>query len=121
MPDVLSRKTETLECKLNEDELLDRGQQLARVDGELREHKSHADQVKSQLKADEARLDSERHFLASCVRNKSEPRSVEVECVLDSKNRRRVLEIRLDTGEVVRSRAAREDELQRDLPLGAEA
>jgi uncharacterized FlaG/YvyC family protein len=114
---VVSKRNETLPCRLSTEELLDWGQKLASLEADIRAQLEHADSVKKQLKADEQRLKSEMTFVSSVVKAKAEPRAVEVQCELDENSRTRVLEVRTDTGEVIRKRPARSDELQPELPI----
>jgi len=113
----LGRDVERLPCRLDDDELLDRGQKLAQVEEDLHTHRAHADQVKKDLRARESQLEADRAFLASVVRSKQEPRDVETIAYL-AERPGHVDVVREDTGEVVRTRPAREGELQGKLPLG---
>jgi hypothetical protein len=99
--------------------LLDRGQKLAQVEADLQDHQTHADQVKKELKARESQLKAERAFLANVVRARKEPRDVEVQAFL-AERAGHVDDVRMDTGEVVRTRPAREGELRGRLPLARE-
>jgi hypothetical protein len=116
----LGRDIERLPCQLTQDELLDRGQKLAQVGADLATHRAHADQVKKELRARESQLEADRAFLENVVRSKQEPRDVEIAAYLGERPGH-VDDVRLDTGEVVRSRPAREGELQGRLPLNDES
>ncbi|MBI5545200.1 MAG: hypothetical protein HY901_15025 [Deltaproteobacteria bacterium] len=112
---VISRHVEELSVKLTDVELKERSKRAAEVEGNMRTHLTHADSVCKSLKAEQDRLDAELAHLSHIVRSETEPREVEIQVELDPDRKRHVLEIRLDTGEVVHRRLAREDELQVDL------
>jgi hypothetical protein len=111
-----------LACKLTQVELLERGQKLAQVHEDLATHEAHAQNVKQELKAAEARLLDEGARLASIVRGKMEPRSVKVECWADY-SRGVYYERRTDTGEVIpgSERPLRPEERQGVLRLDVKA
>jgi hypothetical protein len=113
---LMGSKKEDLACKLTQEELLDRGQQLARVNSEIDQHETHSKQVKDDLKATESRLDAERAKWAGVVRARAEYRPVEVDMIADFKEGV-VREIRTDTGEEVRARALTDAERQGKLKL----
>ena len=108
---VVGRSQEMLSCLLTTEELADRAQQLAAKVGEAGNHAAHSEQVKAGLKAEEKRIESEIHRLGKIVTRKEEPRVIDVEVVDDYEDGLH-LEIRQDTGEVVRSRGRSEHERQ---------
>ena len=108
---VVGRSQEMLSCLLTTEELADRAQQLAAKVGEAGNHAAHSEQVKAGLKAEEKRIESEIHRLGMIVTRKEEPRVIDVEVVDDYEDGLH-LEIRQDTGEVVRSRGLSEHERQ---------
>jgi hypothetical protein len=110
---VITSYVALLKCKLTEPELLDRGQSLAHIEGEMRAHTKHADAVKKELKSKEASIEAELARLGNIVRDKSEPRETTVQ--VEQVGPREVEEIRADTGEVVTARLLREEERQEEL------
>lgn len=118
LPDdkVLYEGVELLPVPLTRDELLDRGQQLAQVDAELRAHNEYAESVKKDLKSKESSYASETARLANIVRSKKEPRQVKTQSI--ARWEQNVVEvIRVDTGEVLRNRALEPNERQDILDL----
>lgn len=111
---TVARSQETLPCQLTRDELADRAQQLAAKVGEAGNHAAHAEQVKAGLKAEEKRIESEIQRLGLIVTRKEEPRVIDVEVVDDYEDSLH-MEIRQDTGDVVRSRPLSEHERQLSL------
>lgn len=106
----LGSDVELLQVRLSDAELLDWGQRLAQVEVDLREHQLRAKAVRKELKEEEAKLKAIRSSLAGVVRSKEEARPVEIQSYLSARGQ--VEDIRTDTGEVVRTRPAREGELQ---------
>ncbi len=104
-----------LPVPLTTDELLARGQRLAQLQRELAAHAAKESSVKKELGKEKARLESEICVFSNVIADKAEYREVEVQS--EQKNKRTVLEVRSDSGEVLRDRAIREDELQEELPL----
>lgn len=96
------------------EELLDRGARLAKLEDVLAEHEAHSESVKRELKAKEAHIAAERSFLANVVRNKKEPRQVQVREVANFETNMLAV-IRQDTGEVVRDRPLTAEERQVNL------
>lgn len=120
LPDdkVLFDAVELLPVPLTREELLDRGQQLAQVESDMSAHNEHAESVKKELKSEEARLSSERARLANIVRTKREPRQVGITGT--ARWARNLVEIhRVDTNELLRSRALEAHERQAVLDLEA--
>jgi hypothetical protein len=114
---VLSCRVEEVRVKLTEMELLEFGQRMASAEAALRDHALHEKKIKDDLKATKSRLDAELDYLSSCVRQKAEPRDIEIQIEQDSRDRRKVHEVRMDTCEVVRTRPIRSDEVQAELEL----
>ena len=112
--EVIARHTEDLTCQLTTEEVIERGARLAEVEHELAKHARHKQQVASQLKTEEKRLEAERHNLAQQVRSRCEMRPVEVEELADYV-RGTVSTLRTDSGQVVHSRALRDSERQATL------
>lgn len=111
---TLRRDVKVLPVVLTEEELLARGSQLAQVESRIAEHNIHADMVKKDLKMKESALVAEQSRVASFIRNKAEPREVSVVAEIHGLEYR---ETRIDTGEVVFTRPAREEEMQGSLDL----
>ncbi len=118
LPDdkMLGVGTELLAVDLTTEELLDRGQRLAQQHQLLREHEDHAEQVKKNLKSQEAAIVAERSRLSGIVQQKKEPRDVMVERWARYDDGV-VEDVRMDTGEVFRSRRMEQHERQATLPL----
>lgn len=114
---IIATRTDKLWVKLTDQEMLDRGQQLARVNADISDHQSHVESVKKDLKAKEAELEAKRCYLAAVVRAQSETRDVEVQVEQDTDDRRLVQVIRIDTGAVIERRPMRTEESQEELPL----
>lgn len=113
---VINTFTEQLDVRLTEEELLERGQRLAQLDSELKQHDEHAKNVRDELKANETRLRAERTRLSNVVRNKKEPRTVECQDEAMYKRGLAVV-IRLDDYTVVRERELHSTEVQESLDL----
>jgi hypothetical protein len=113
-------ETRTLRCRLTERELLERGHRLASLHAEISSledaRRSSASEYKSQIDLAEAQLSA----IAREVRSGAQERQVEVRREKDfDRNVEEV--IRLDTGEVVETRALTPQERQGELHLLAEA
>lgn len=115
----LGRGREPLPVLLSDDELLELGGRLAEIEDALALHQLDAKVVRKELREKESALKAERKHLAMLVRNKHEERDVEVENFLAEKAGH-VDVVRTDTGQVVRTRPAKEGELQGKLPLTGE-
>ena len=107
---TLEKFTETLPCKLTEEELLAKGktlselcEEIAKVEDEKAASSKHFNGIIGDLKTRRAEL-------ARQVRSGLESRPVDCadEVIRDDKT---VVTLRLDTNEKIRSRPAREDEL----------
>lgn len=112
----LAQKQEHLEVKLGPADVMERGEQLARAQGELEELAGRESSTKAALKADRARIEAEIQRLALAVRNRAETRPVSVRVEADYGDGL-AYEIREDTLEVVRTRPLSELERQRELPI----
>lgn len=111
----LRRYTKPMTCRLNDDELRQYGDDLARTLEEIDDQALREDSIKKELKARMSELESKRTAVAIKVRRREELRDVEVAVVvLDSGVAQ---EVRLDTGEVITTRPLRDDEKQRLLAL----
>ena len=111
------KETRFLKVPLSPDEIQARGEQLAKLFGEAMmlaiAHKAARDAMREE--AD--RLDAQVHRLAGIVRERVEERSVDVELRLHL-TLGLVEEVRLDSGETVKSRAVtEEDKLRAQMSL----
>lgn len=104
-----------LECPLNDEEILERGRELATKLGE-RDHLEQqpadtAKRFKRLIGEATNRIDD----LRFAINSGAEMREVECYEMLEPVGRRDILTIRTDTGERVRSRPAKDTELNLDL------
>lgn len=103
-----------LRCQLTEEEVNDRGQELARMHGRygrmLSEHKA----AKAKMRDDEKDLEMLISGKAYDVRSKTEERVVECEWQADYDRQLAVL-VRTDTGEEIKTRELTEDDRQRSM------
>lgn len=115
----LKTRTETrnLACTLTEDELRDRGFQLAKAVQDIATEEMRQGDLKAQMKATLAGLDGMKSRLASSVARREEFRDVAVDIFLDH-DRGVVDQVRQDTGECILSRPMTDDERQLALPVG---
>lgn len=110
---VLKKLTVPLPCKLTDEEFRDRASQLAATLEDLNAEESRQEMLKREMKSAVAQLEARRDQLALTVSRCSELRQVEVE---DRAVGELVERTRLDTMEVIHTRALTDDE--RQLPLG---
>lgn len=106
--------TETLSCVLTDDELRERGEQLAKAIEDIATEQKNQESIKAEMKSSIATLEARRDALAAQVRRKAELRQVEVEEVTDYVSGR-FSRSRLDTGEVIHERPLTNDERQASL------
>lgn len=112
----LNRKeTRSLPVKLREDELRDRGDQLASVIQDLRAEEDRQVDAKAHMKARLAELDAKKTQLAIVISRREEPRNVDVE-VWHDYARFMVETVRTDTGETIHTRRMEDHEKQMKLP-----
>lgn len=110
----MNRTTMFLPVPLTDDELLAKAKELASKLAEADDVESRKKVAVAECKAEADRIDSEVSWLASMLRSGKEPREVEVRKVRDEASRT-IDTMRLDTGEIVSSRAMTIHELQRPL------
>lgn len=109
---IVARTTlETLPVRLTKSELLERGNSLALAREHYTRQRGEAKAAAAVAKADLEEIEGEVDRLAGIVRAKAEPRPVETRVVRDYE-RGVVDTVRLDTGELVRTRAMTEQERQ---------
>jgi hypothetical protein len=114
------KETRFLKVPLTDDEIQARGEQLAKIVEEgvalAVAHKS----MREVMREEADRVDAQIHRLAAIVRERVEERSVEVELRLNL-TLGLVEEVRIDSGEIVKSRAVtEEDKLRAQLRLPSE-
>ena len=110
----VSNSNEFLPCKLTNEELLDYGDQMARVQQDINAEEDRQKSAKEELKSRMAKLESQRSELANKVARKEEYRDVEVETTINYEAET-YSKIRLDTGEVLFQREITEEERQMEL------
>ncbi len=116
IPPRIQRYRENLPCKLTDRELLDLGDRMAEVGQSYSEEESALDGIKSEYKARLTKLESEGALLATKIRAKNETREIQCERVYDYAARK-IIERRLDTQEIVRTREMTDSEAQMELDL----
>ena len=118
MTDVTERTTKTvLGCRLTDDELQAAGNDLAKVVQDIAGEADRQGEIKAQMKARLMELTAKQTVLAIMVSRREEHRDVEVTiatCYDDGVE----IRTRTDTGEVISTRALRDDERQPRLPDG---
>lgn len=109
-------KTETLSCKLNETQIRERGEALAKLRKEIAEIDSAAKSSAANFKSAKEGKIVEADSITEEISTKSEYRSVEV---TEEKNfdTKKAYTIRLDTSETIRTRDLTPQELQRPIPF----
>lgn len=112
-PVQLELSTRLLAVALTDAETLAAADELARCLQDIETEEGRAAQVKADLKSRVAALEAKRSSLALKVSRREEHRDIGVEKLLLAGE---VYEVRVDTGEEIFRRLAREDELQGKLP-----
>jgi len=107
----IKKTKEYLKCEFTEKEILDFGGELARKHSEINELEDQKKRIVSDLKAKSEAADAEASILARKIQNKNEYRDVECQEVYNYVDKS-VTIVRLDTGEIVKTRPMREDEKQ---------
>lgn len=110
------QSSEVLSCVLTDAEMLDRGRQLAESLQDIREEEDRQATAKKEMKDTLESLQKEADRLSAIVRDGREDRTVAVRIDHDEA-RLMVHKTRLDTGELIASRAMTEEERQRALPF----
>ncbi len=111
----LRRGAQKLPVRLNEEELRQKGDELAATCQEISHETADQETIKRQLKAKLAELEARRDNLAALVSSKRDYRDVEVSYRLGDDGTK-VQETRIDTGEILIVRAAQDLERQGHLP-----
>jgi hypothetical protein len=113
----LKTVTRKLPCKLNDDELRTKGDELAVTCQEIANEQTNAKQIKDQLKMKMSELEARKGQLALTISRREEYRDVEV--VVDfletGDNAGQVRETRKDTSEVMVIRPPMDSERQPEL------
>lgn len=111
MPDKTEVKSKFLKCVLNDEEIREKGQSLARAEQEREQNEAAKKAANEQFKSVDSALFSTIKSLTTEINNKCEYRYVEISEMPDYE--RNVMEImRRDTGEKIDQRALTVDELQ---------
>lgn len=103
--------TDRLPVRLTEEDLLDFGLKLARIQAERAEHDKNVESAKRAFKAKEAELEAKREFLSTAIANGEVNKEVPVEHWADWSTNR-AWTVRLDTGERYGERALSAEERQ---------
>lgn len=108
----------SLPCRLNDEELLKAGGDLATAVQDLAAEEGRQADIKASMKAKVTEIEARRTQLAIKVSRKEEHRDVEVDIWHDYQ-RAVVQEIRRDTGEIISTRVMSDAERQQALPMEA--
>lgn len=111
---LLHEGTELLPCELTNNELLERGNEMAHVEQDIAAEEKKQKSLKTELKARMDTLISQRSDLANRIANRQELRDIRVRIEIDY-NAGKWMKTRLDTGQVIKSREITEDERQLNL------
>lgn len=106
---IVRRPIVLLACKLTDAETLEAGQELAAVIQDLEGETARQTQIKANLKSTLTALEARRSSVALKVARREEIREVRCEARLDGDE---LVSWRLDTGEEVGRRPARDEEKQ---------
>jgi hypothetical protein len=110
----LSNVTALLPCKLTNDELLQAGQDLARINQDIVREEDDQTDAKAQMKARLTALNAKRTEISLKISRKAEERSVTIERTLDF-DAGKYRETRTDTGEVINQRDIQDHERQESI------
>lgn len=111
---VLQKTTKFLPCKLTNEELLRFADEIGTTTQDIATEEARQISLKQELKAKLTQLEARRTVLASMITRKEEHRDVAVEIRLDF-GAEECRQIRLDTCEVVGTRAITDEERQEVL------
>ena len=103
-----------LKCQLTQEELLERGDQLAHTLDELNKLADEKKALGEELKAKEAKAQAEITVLQQLVRNKYDRQLVDCNLVINYTTQKASL-VRLDTEETIEERDITEEEKQLDM------
>lgn len=107
----VKKSKEYLKCEFTEKEILEFGGELARKHSEINELEDQKKRIVSDLKAKSEAADAEASILARKIQNKNEYRDVECQEVYNYVEKT-VTIVRVDTGEIVKTRPMNENEKQ---------
>ncbi len=118
--EILKSFDQMLPCEMSDEQLKDRGSQLAHAQEELEAHLVSAKEHRAELRDEKKALELKVHDLAEAVRSKKESR--EVKCALRIGKRDGWVEVvRLDTQEVITTRKMSNVDAQADIPFEIQA
>jgi len=119
MGTIIKVSTRRLPCKLCDDELRQKGDELAVTCQEISNEEQNQKQIKDQLKLKMSELESRQGSLALIISRREEYRDVEVEVEFleTGDNAGQVRETRKDTGEILVTRPPTDYERQPTLPV----
>ena len=112
---IIGSEARNLPCKLSDDDLRERADELATTVQAIENEEARQASVKAELKAKMTELVSRQSRLAQVVSRKEEYRDVKV--LLELHTNDLLAEIREDTGEIIRTRPAKDYELQKKLTI----
>lgn len=116
---LLRTETRNLACKLTDDQLITKANELANVVQSIEAEKARQESVKAELNATMRELTSRQTRLAQIVSRREEYRDVKVKVEWHENDI--VNEIREDTNEMILTRPARDDERQQEMKLESSA
>ena len=108
---TLATSIRNLPCKLTDEEVQAKGEELAKAFKEIEAEEEHQKSVRASMKAKLDSMNLAASTLSTQITERLECREVEVEFVLDDESQL-VKTVRIDTGEVIDVRQATQDELQ---------
>lgn len=111
-----TENSQWLEVKLTEEEIKKEAKELADAINKQREAEDRLDSIKAQIKGEVTELEGKIKKCATLVNQGKEHRPVPVETIFDYEKDSRT-DTRLDTGEVISSRALTKDEKQMELQV----
>ena len=114
MSKFITTKDRELPCRLTDDEVRNKGKELAQVHSDVTKEEIRQSSVKAEMKGIMEKLENQMSKLAHEIRNQSEERMVVVRFEMDDDGTV-VKEIRQDTGEIINIRAPAPSELQKNI------
>ena len=109
---LMKSGTMTLPCEMTEEQVIQKAQELAAAVKEHEDHAATTKDIAGKRREELAAIEDRTRKLCRMVTTRTEERKVEVSEVLFG---REVNLIRLDTGEVVETRPAKEDDVTASL------
>jgi len=116
MSETPTRTKRALRCNLKDEERLELGQRLAREQQNLAQTEDRKAEVASTIKAEIEAHRATINALSRTLNNGYDYRDVDCDIILNFESNA-VMLVRVDTGEVVESRAMSAEERQRELDL----